>query len=75
MEISKIKNKRHTISRRIFNTTLSLGLANIVLPQAKAGKGPKIAIIGGGIGGVNVARILASKMIDCKITLRSLQKS
>jgi len=69
MKTFKIKNKGQPISRRTFNTIFSLGLANIALPQAKANRGPKIVIIGGGIGGVNVARILALKMTTWKITL------
>ena len=49
------------ISRRHFNTLLSVGSASLLSPVALLGQSrPKVVIIGGGPGGATVARYLAS---------------
>ena len=50
-----------TISRRRFNTMLSVGSASLLNPVALLGQSkPKVVIIGGGAGGATMARYLAS---------------
>ena len=50
-----------TISRRQFNTMLSVGSASLLNPVALLGQSkPKVVIIGGGAGGATMARYLAS---------------